>query len=234
MLSTLDEIHEALEEDDVLRKMKFLYIIVLQERKEAIKTLRLRDTNVVQDWWSLEKPWILGGDLPEEGARDIAYAAYYQRPEENVAEGQTWANPTARIHGHDIAPFPNVQFGSPLLSPGFDNPALEEPGVEMASGDDSGSEEMRAERMRRAEDEAQARGEELDAMIAGWDDGAGGVGMQEEGETRSEGERTELAPEQFKRWSSLEPEGAASLELETAKVNEEPRTPEDQIMYYDY
>lgn len=83
-------------------------IVLLHERKEAIKTLQLHDTTAVQDWWSKEKPRILGGDMPEEGARDIAYEAayeaYYKRPEEDTAHSKDDKDPFRRMSSQETPP----------------------------------------------------------------------------------------------------------------------------------
>ena len=80
--------------------------------------LQLGDTDAVEDRWSKEKAWTLGGDLPEEGARHIAREAWDKHSEEEVAVRPDWANSTAMIHRHETL---TMQFATPLLLPGFDD-----------------------------------------------------------------------------------------------------------------
>lgn len=235
-LSTPIQMLNALERDDVLPKVKHLYIILLHERREAIKMLQLGDTDAVKDWWSTEKAWTLGGDLPEEGARHVAREAWDKRPEEEVAAGPDVANLTAMIPGHGFKEMSTMQFGAPLLPPGFDD--LEGSGVRVAEwnstvagGSDYGSEEvemgeeMTEESIQKFEEGSQAREEELVAKVEAWDAGEGGVGMEDNGDTRGEEEHTKAAGGQLRGWRMLEPGEVVSWE---------PKTPEHQIINYEF
>ena len=104
-----------------MQNVKHLYITPLHERKVAKSTLQLRNTDVEKDWWSKEKAWTLGSDLPEQGARHIPWEAWNRYPKEEVAVGPDWANSTATIHGHNVEEVPTMQFGTPLLPPRFDD-----------------------------------------------------------------------------------------------------------------
>ena len=244
-LSTLEEIYYALEEDDVLRHVKKLYIIVLHERREAIKTLQLRNTKVVKDWWSKEQAWTLGGDLPEQGARDVASGAWNSLPKEDVAVRSDWANSTATIHSQGVEGNPKTPFRAPLLPPDFED--LKGSGVRVAEwdstiagGSEYGSEEVEMgeeiteEVIRKFEEGSLAGEEEFHAKVAGWDNGARSGGVEDNGEIWCEEEDTEAAEGQSTGWRSPKPGDRVFRERETAQVNEGFKTPEHQMISDDF
>ena len=258
-LSTPMQMHDALERDDVLPNVKHLYIILLHERREAIKMLGLGETDAVKDWWSMEKAWTLGGDLPGEGARHVAREAWDKRPEEEAAAWPDEADLNAMIPGHGFEEMSTMQPAGPLLPPDFKD--LEGSGVKVAEWDDTvaggsdyGSEEVEMgeevteETIQKIEEGSHAREEELGAKIEAWDAGEGGVGMEENWQIWSEEEETELAEagevgmedngdtrgEEEKTQSAREPlMGWRFLEPGEVIFWEQPKTPEHQIINYD-
>lgn len=201
-LSTPMQMHDALESDDILPKVKHLYIILLHERREATNMLQLSDTDPVKDWWSMDKAWTLGGDLPEEGARHVAREAWDKQPEEEAAAGLDELNLNAMIPCHGFEEMSNMQLAGPLLPPDFKD--LERSGVNVAEWDETvagGSdyeseevdlgEETTEESIQKFEEGSEAREEGLGAKIERWDAGEGSVGTEENWQIWSE-EETEL------------------------------------------